>query len=283
MNFTENATHNGLNQILSLSGTNPQYDARGNMILDHQGETYGYDSLNRLTDVGGTSNIELAYDPVGRLRLTSMTGVVARDFLYDGLDLIAEYDNTGTMQARYVHGPGMDEPLVQYAGASLSTRQWLHADERGSIVAVSNASGVAIQINSYDEYGVPQSANAGRFGYTGQVWLPETGLYHYKNRAYNPALGRFMQADPIGVSGGMNLYAYVGGDPVNLVDPLGLDPDDDGYTPPPCSPGEDCIEVPGIRLRRPSVFLGDLGMFSFRFRTNYVFVGVAGAAQNSAT
>ncbi|WP_373878798.1 RHS repeat-associated core domain-containing protein [Maricaulis virginensis] len=84
-------------------------------------------------------------------------------------------------------------------------------------------SGAAIQINSYDEYGAPAPGNAGRFGYTGQVWLPETGLYHYKNRAYNPELGRFMQTDPIGVSGGMNLYAYVGGDPVNLVDPLGLE------------------------------------------------------------
>ena len=89
-------------------------------------------------------------------------------------------------------------------------------------VAVTDWSGASIQINSYDEYGAPAPGNAGRFGYTGQVWLPETGLYHYKNRAYHPELGRFMQTDPIGVSGGMNLYAYVGGDPVNLVDPLGL-------------------------------------------------------------
>jgi RHS repeat-associated protein len=228
VNFTENSTHNGLNQILSVTGQSiaPDYDDRGNLIGDHNNQTYDYDEYNRLTDVGST--IDLAYDPFGRLAETSGTGVTFREFMYDGINLIAEYNGSGTLQRRYVHGPGTDEPLVEYTSSSTSSRTWLMADERGSIVAITNGSGNATQINTYDEYGDPGSSNAGRFGYTGQMWLPETGLYHYKARAYNPELGRFMQTDPIGVNGGMNIYAYVGGDPVNLVDPLGLD-DEDGH------------------------------------------------------
>jgi len=56
-------------------------------------------------------------------------------------------------------------------------------------VAVSNASGGLIAINTYDEYGIPRSTNVGRFQYTGQTWLPEAGLFYYKARMYSPTLG----------------------------------------------------------------------------------------------
>jgi RHS repeat-associated protein len=148
-------------------------------------------------------------------------GVTTR-FLYDGVDAIAEYNASGALLRRYVHGPGVDEPIVWYEGAGTGDRRWLHADRLGSVIAVSNASGAALQLNTYDEYGVPGSSNLGRFQYTGQIWLPEASLYHYKARAYLPALGRFAQSDPILYAGGMNLYAYVGGDPVNGRDPFGL-------------------------------------------------------------
>ncbi len=96
-------------------------------------------------------------------------------------------------------GPGSDEPLVWYEGTGTADRHWLHADERGSVVAVTNDSGAATAIDSYDEYGVPASGNVGRFQYTGQAWLPELGMYYYKARIYAPTLGRFLQTDPIGV------------------------------------------------------------------------------------
>ncbi|MEQ8435510.1 MAG: RHS repeat-associated core domain-containing protein [Oceanicaulis sp.] len=199
--------HNGLNQITSVTGSAaPTYDARGNMTSDGA-VSFGYDQYNRLTSAGSAT---FDYDPLGRLyQSTGASGTARRQ--YDGADMIAVYNSAGSLTERYVHGPGMDEPLVMYTGSGTSNRTFFHADARGSIIAHTNSSGYRTAVLAYDEYGNPASTNPGRYQYTGQTWLSDAGLYHYKNRAYNPRLMRFMQADPIGHSGGINLYAYVGG------------------------------------------------------------------------
>jgi RHS repeat-associated protein len=77
-----------------------------------------------------------------------------------------------------------------------SGTRFLNADHQGSIVAQADCGGNPIAINAYDEYGIPSATNLGRFQYTGQAWLPELGMYHYKARIYSPTLGRFLQTDP---------------------------------------------------------------------------------------
>jgi RHS repeat-associated protein len=224
---TTSTTTNGRNQIASWVNT-LSYDTKGNITVDGT-YTYGYSSENLLTSLTNSATgalqptIAFAYDPLMRLAvIDSSNAAFDVDFGYDGQEMVLE-GLSSSRTRRYVYGPGVDEPLVGYLVTSTGTsRLWYQADERGSIARLSNDSGTPGGTGKFDEYGV---GGTSRFRFTGQYWLGEANLLYYRARIYDPRLGRFLQPDPIGYGAGMNMYAYVKGDPVNFSDPTGLDGD----------------------------------------------------------
>jgi len=169
---------NGLNQLTRSGSVSLGYDARGNLTRSGT-DTYRYTSQNLLTSAPGIS--QLRYDAMGRLLNYSQQRETR--FAYDGDNIVAELDGTNAIQRRYVYEPGATTPFLWYEGAGLTDRRWLHADERGSIIAVSNGTGNALAINRYDDWGIPDPGNIGRFQFTGHAWnygdgciIPEIGV-----------------------------------------------------------------------------------------------------------
>jgi RHS repeat-associated protein len=198
------------------------YDNNGNLTdKTDDGHTWAYEwtvenQLARVT-YDGAEMARFAYDPLGR-RVEKVAGGITTSWMYDGQDILRE--TRGGITTTYVHGPGIDEPLakIDQTGGAL----YLHADGLGSIVKETNAVGEVVLTRQYDAWGNLESgADQPGYAFTGREWDPETGLYYYRARYYDPRIGRFVSEDPIGFKGGMNFYAYVKDSPTQFRDPSG--------------------------------------------------------------
>ena len=215
------------------------YDLEGRLIAkaqDGSGVTdrYEYDAEGQLrrykreVDIQGSPQDVLTvtydYDPLGRRYQKSVNGVVTK-YIYDGIDILHELDGHNRIVRTYTHGLSVDEPLAVRDMITEETH-FFHSDRLGSVVAFSQADGSVAQEYFYDEYGNPLS-NTGQTGssflsYTAREQELDSGLFYYRARYYDARIGRFLSEDPIGLRAGPNLYGYVGNNPINRVDPMGL-------------------------------------------------------------
>ncbi|CAN7656590.1 RHS repeat-associated core domain-containing protein [Bosea sp. LjRoot9] len=214
-------TANNLDQYTAVGAATPSYDGNGNLTADGS-FTYAYDPENRLTGVmqGATTVASYDFDAQGR-RKQKTVGSVKTVFVTDADNReVLEYDGTSGQVLRwYAYGLGSNEALNQIE-VSPATRTSFIPDIQGSVQATLASVTGTLAKGGYLPFG-QSAASTGSFRYTGQRIDPETGLYYYRARMYAPALGRFLQPDPIGTQGGLNLYAYVGNDPLNATDPSG--------------------------------------------------------------
>lgn len=213
-------TVNSLNQYTDIGGLGLSYDGNDNAAGDGTYQ-YTFDDQNQLIQVTGPGLIATyKYCPLGRRIEKNVNGTITR-YIYSGYRVLAESDEFNNLQARYVYGRSEEDVIRMSRGGQ---DYYPHYDGLGSVVALTNASGVTVEQFDYDAWGVPAATSSVGYPYlfAGRRYDTESGLYYNRYRYYDPEWGRFLSIDPFGMYGGYNLYAYCWNDPVNLVDPHGL-------------------------------------------------------------
>ncbi len=231
-----NYSVNNLNQYVAFGSTSQAFDAAGNLVSNSSPSgtvSYSYDAEGRLvSQIAPSGTWTYEYDALGN-RFASTHDGVRTEYLVDPFGLgnvVGEYDGAGNLQAHYVHALGLTSRV-----GSAGSAAFYQFDAIGNTTQLTGAAGGVLNAYSYLPFGEALSASetvANPFEFVGQfgVMREGSGIDYMRNRWYAPAQGRFTQADPIGLAGGTNLYAYVGNNPISLIDPSGLGPTDEIIT-----------------------------------------------------
>lgn len=222
------------------------YDAQ-NRLLTYGDIKYGYNNNGEVSSRSlGNDTTQLTYNALGNLVAAKLPDGTQIDYVVDGAGMrigrkkggalqqaflfqdslrpVAELDGSGNVVSRFVYATRINVPDYMLKGA-ITYR--ILTDHLGSPRLVVNASdGSVVQRIDYDEFGnVLNDSNPGfqPFGFAGGLYDQDTKLLHFGAREYDPKTGRWLSLDPIGFKGGsINLYEYSGNDPVNKIDPTGL-------------------------------------------------------------
>jgi RHS repeat-associated protein len=233
-------TYNADNAQTKFNNTRLSYDSNGNLTGDGT-NTYTVDARDHLTAISGGATASFVYDGFGR-RMKKTVGSSVTQFLYDGWNPVQELNGAAppSPTANLLTGLGIDEYFTRTD--SSGTMAFL-ADALGSTVGLVGSGGSIATNYMYQPFGATTSggaANGNSYEFTGRE-NDGTGLYFYRARYYSPSFQRFIAQDPIGFSGGdANVYAYVGNNPLILLDPT----------------GQGWLDVPGYLWNSPNTVIG---------------------------
>jgi RHS repeat-associated protein len=257
-----NVTVGSGNRLVDDGEYSYSYDEAGNLtrrvsLTDGSATDYVWDIRDRLIEVRHSDGdgqvvrvVRYAYDPANR-RIAEMIAAegdeTSRFFIYDKEDIAVQLADTdgpsgaasASVARQFFHGIGSDQILASFDATALhaaeptddeilSALHWYLTDHLGSVRDVVDGHGKTLDSILYDAFGnmlVRTDASVDLpYGFTGRELDVATGLYYYRARYYDPAVGRFLTPDPSGLAAGdTNLYRYVGNNPTSLVDPSGLE------------------------------------------------------------
>lgn len=216
-------THDSAGQIVRKTKTG--VDTRYQWNADNQ--------LIAVIDEIAHDTVKFEYDALGRLTKRRANSTVDRNWVYEGPQILAEFDGSGTLLQSYMYEAGIDRPFaVEISGSGIWFNQ---LDQQGNVVGQQDGTGSVTAAMNYDPWGVPIDSSGTLKGtlrwkglhFEGGATIGGKGLYYVRARWYDPELGRFLSEDPLGIDAGYNRYIFAGNDPINGRDPTGLY--DDAY------------------------------------------------------
>jgi RHS repeat-associated protein len=217
------------NRLTKIGSTTILYDANGSRSEYGGGRSYGYDAAGRLTNyVTGTNAATYLYNGRGE-RVRKTVNGTATLFMYDEAGhLVGEYNATGSVIRETVFLTDM--PVATFKNNN--TAYYVLADWRNTPRQITNGAGLAVWAWNPRPFGDTAAASGTALGlsttftynhrFPGQYYDSESGTFYNYYRDYEPASGRYLQSDPIGLGGGINTYAYAVGNPISRTDPTGL-------------------------------------------------------------
>ncbi|HEY6871846.1 MAG TPA: RHS repeat-associated core domain-containing protein [Geobacteraceae bacterium] len=213
----------GSNRLATISGAiqnSFSYDANGNMLAEST-KQYSYNQGQRLIHTAATKTGDYVYNALGQRVKKTVAGVVTYYIFDKNGQLIYETASDGT-QAEYIYLN--DQPLAKI---DVGGTNYIHTDQLGTSVMMTDASGAkvwGIEASPFGDAATIVGTASFNFRYPGQYYDSETGNNYNYFRDYNPAIGSYVEADPIGLPGGINSFIYVQNNPINFRDPTGLNP-----------------------------------------------------------